>query len=274
MSDPRLTPMNTRVADARLHDVPDGVARVEGTARQVGVPVIDLLRAPEGTRERQLLYGDTLRVFEDRDGWAYVQADKDGYVGYLPSSALVPVAQATHWVSAPATHAYVRPDMKSPEAASLSFASRLEVAEITNGFAKTPLGYMPTVHLSEIDTLMSDPATVAAGFLGTPYLWGGNSRFGIDCSGLVQAGLLACGIACPGDSDLQQQRLGRALPKGTVPERGDLLFWKGHVAWVADPETILHANAGHMAVTYEPLQAALARIQAQGGGPVTAHKRL
>ncbi|MFA3917268.1 C40 family peptidase [Ruegeria hyattellae] len=274
MSDPRLTPMNTRVAAAHLCDVPEGVRRVEGSARQVNQPVIDLLRSPEGKRDRQLLYGETLRVFEDRDGWAFVQADKDRYVGYLPADTLAPVTQATHWVSAPATHAYAKPDMKSPETASLSFASRMEVTEVTNGFTKTPLGFVPLVHLSGINTLMSEPVTVAAGFLGTPYLWGGNSRFGIDCSGLVQAGLLACGIACPGDSDLQQAELGQALPGGTPPERGDLLFWNGHVAWVADAQTILHANAGHMAVAYEPLEAAITRIQTQGDGPVTAHKRL
>ncbi|MEX0348874.1 MAG: NlpC/P60 family protein [Paracoccaceae bacterium] len=274
MSDPRLTPMNTRVADARLQDVPEGLARVEGLARQVNLPVVNLLRAPEGKRDRQLLYGETLRVFEDRDGWAFVQADKDGYVGYLPSDKLTASQQATHWVSAPATHAYKMADLKSPDTASLSFGTFLAVTGKANGFAQTPLGHVPEVHLSKVATHCSDPVEVAAGFLGTPYLWGGNSRFGIDCSGLVQAALLACGTACPGDSDLQMAELGKALPVGSPAKRGDLLFWKGHVAWVADPDTILHANAGHMAVAYEPLEAAIARIQAQGDGPVTAHKRL
>ncbi|WP_372570947.1 C40 family peptidase [Ruegeria jejuensis] len=274
MSDPRLTPMNARVAAAHLRDVPEGVRRVEGSARQINLPVVDLLRSPEGKRDRQLLYGETLRVFEERDGWAFVQADKDGYVGYLPGTSLSVLQPATHWVSAPATHAYDAADMKSPDLATLSFGSLVTVTGSATGFAETPLGFVPKVHLSEIDTCMTHPVAVAAGFLGTPYLWGGNSRCGIDCSGLVQAALLACGTTCPGDSDLQQADLGKTLPDGTPPKRGDLLFWKGHVAWVADPQTILHANAAHMAVAYEPIQAAIERIQAQGDGPVTAHKRL
>jgi len=119
-----------------------------------------------------------------------------------------------------------------------------------------------------------DPVTIATVLLGTPYLWGGNSAFGIDCSGLVQAACMVCGIACPGDSDMQAAGLGQLVTDGSPPRRGDLLFWKGHVAWVSGPDTILHANAHHMAVAYEGLVAAVARIAAQGGGPVTAHRRL
>ena len=121
---------------------------------------------------------------------------------------------------------------------------------------------------------MTDPVAVAELFLGTHYLWGGNSRFGVDCSGLVQAGLLACGIACPGDSGDQERALGEDLPEDTPAKRGDLLFWKGHVAWVAGENLLLHANAYHMAVAFEPMDKAIARIISQGDGPVTSHKRL
>jgi cell wall-associated NlpC family hydrolase len=138
-------------------------------------------------------------------------------------------------------------------------------------FAATPLGCVPLVHLAPLEVPEADPVVVSERFLGTPYLWGGNSAAGIDCSGLVQAACLACGIACPGDSDMQAA-LGVAAEG--PPRRGDLLFWKGHVALVRDAETLIHANAHHMAVTVEGIEAATARIAAQGHGPVTAHRRL
>ena len=135
-------------------------------------------------------------------------------------------------------------------------------------------GYVPQVHLSKIGALLPDPVSVAELFIGTPYLWGGNSRLGIDCSGLVQAALLAGGMPCPGDSDQQMAALGTLLAPGTAPQRGDLLFWKGHVAMVVDAKTIIHATGHPMAVVFEPLESAIDRIKAQEGLGVSAHKRL
>lgn len=244
------------------------------SSARINRPVVDLLRAPGGPRDRQLLYGEAVEILSRKEGWAEVRADKDGYTGHIGASALDAPLEATHWVSAPATHAYTDADFKSRDLCTLSFGSRVEVNAETERFAKTELGHVPKAHLVSIGTLLSDPVEVAEGFLGTPYLWGGNSRFGIDCSGLVQAVLLACGIPCPGDSGPQERALGTALPAGSAYQRGDLLFWKGHVALVRDPGSILHANAHHMAVAIEPLDAAIARIAAQGDGPVTAHKRL
>lgn len=240
---------------------------------QVILPVVDLMCASGGPRDRQLLFGETVQVHAAMEGWSRVQADKDGYVGHVPSQSLGPLQQATHWVSAPSTHTYAAPDLKSPDRMALSLGSRITVLSMVGDFAETPAGFIPGVHLTPVGTHGRDPLDVAALFLGTPYLWGGNSRFGIDCSGLVQAAFLACGRACPGGSGQQEGAFGPAQQPGIAPLRGDLLFWKGHVALVYDPDTLLHANAHHMAVSYEPLRPALERIEAQGDGKVTSHRR-
>lgn len=239
----------------------------------MAAPVTDLLRTADGPRDRQLLFGDGVSIHDTADGWCRIRADKDGYTGYVPNRSLTPAHPPSHWVSAPSTHVYRAPDLKSPDLMALSFASRITMVSQVGKYIETHAGFIPQTHLTPIGTHMSDPLEVAALFLGTPYLWGGNSRFGIDCSGLVQAAYLACGRPCPGDSHQQETALGTALPHGTPPRRGDLLFWKGHVAMVADADTVLHANAFHMAVSYEPLHGAIERIKAQGEGPVTSHIR-
>ena len=272
--DRRLTPANGRVAALSLKGQVEAARFVDGWSRAVAVPVVALRDAPDGRRERELLRGEAVTVFEERDGWCFVQAARDGYVGYLPGAALHVAQPADLRVVARATHAYAEADIKSPDIASLSFGSRLVNLGLEGRFVRTDAGYVPPSHLAPLDQHAQDPVTVATLLLGTPYLWGGNSAFGIDCSGLVQAACLACGIACPGDSDLQAAGLGAPVTDGSRPRRGDLLFWKGHVAWVSGQDMILHANAHHMAVAFEGMAEALARIEAQGGGPVTGHRRL
>ena len=265
--------MNDRVVRANWPDPAPGRARVEGAAAQVVVPLVDLCRAPNGARDRQLLLGDGLRVLERRAGWAFVQADKDGYVGYVPDGALGTAATPTHWVSAPATHIYPAPDFKQAERMMLSLGARLTVIGDSERFFETPQGFVPRDHLRKLADWDSDPVAVAARLLGTPYLWGGNSRSGIDCSGLVQAAMLACGVDCAGDSDMQEDGLGHEVTDGSGYRYGDLLFWKGHVGLVAG-DTLLHANAGFMSTVHEPLEAAIRRIRDQGDGEVTRHRRV
>lgn len=242
--------------------------------RLVGWPLVDLCRAPNGPRDRQLLMGEAVEVTARRGGWAAVRARRDGYPGHIPEAALGAGARVTHRVCTRATHLYPEPDVKAPERALLSLGARLDLRAVHGRFADTPQGFVPRAHLAALDAPETDPVAVAERLEGTPYLWGGNSALGIDCSGLVQAACLACGIPCPGDSAEQQDALGAPLPEDAPLARGDLLFWRGHVAWVADPGTLIHASAHHMAVARETLDAALARIEAAGEGPVTARRRL
>ncbi len=272
--DRRLTPANGRVAALSLKGQVEAARYVEGWSRLVAAPVVALRDAPEGRRERELLRGEAVTLFEDRDGWCFVQAARDGYVGYLPTAALHEGQAPDLRVRVRATHAYEKADIKAPDLVSLSFGSRLRQLGQEGRFILTDAGYVPAIHLAPVEMAEDDPVTVATLLLGTPYLWGGNSAFGIDCSGLVQAACLACGIACPGDSDLQAAALGAPVTDGSPPRRGDLLFWKGHVAWVSGPDMILHANAHHMAVAFEGLAEAVTRIAEQGGGPVTGHRCL
>ncbi|MDE9449509.1 C40 family peptidase [Aliiroseovarius sp. Z3] len=272
--DPRLTPANSRIAHESLRGQIDAPAYTQGKWRRVAAGVVDILKAPNGPRNRQTLWGERVLELENHDGFAFVQAEKDGYVGYIASACLMDDAQATHWVSSLGTHLYPAPDMKQHEVDTLSFGARLTIVGAVNRFLETDTGqFVPTSHLSPVGARCEDTVANAELFLGTPYLWGGNSRAGIDCSGLVQAALLAVGHDCPGDSDMQEG-LGSAIADDTPLERGDLLFWKGHVALVVDQARMIHANAFHMAVAYEEIDAGIARIETQGDGPVTARRRL
>lgn len=269
--DRRLTPANGRVAALHLAGEVAADRYLAGWPASVVRPVVDLCATPDGARDRQLLLGAAVTVFEDREGWSFVQG-ADGYVGYLRSDQLGPSAAPTHSVATLATHAYEAEDFKSRDLMHLPFGARLTVTDERKTFLETSYGFVPKKHLRPLDRPMQDPVTVAQLHFGVPYLWGGNSSLGIDCSGLVSTGLRACGIECPADSDMQREGLGADF--GGDYRRGDLIFWKGHVGMMVDAETLIHANAHHMAVAYEPIAQAILRIEAQGDGPVIAQKRL
>lgn len=278
MTDRRRTPANGRVAALHLQGQVAAERYSEGEHRQVrGHPW--LLASPGGKRDRQLLWGDDVQVYEERDGWAFVQAPKDGYVGYLDGGLAAPLSP-THRVRARTTWAYPVPDFKQPAAEVLHCNARVQVTGTQGRWSEVSLAgtaaqlFVPSAHLAPIDKPDTDPAGVAERFLGTPYVWGGNTGFGLDCSGLVQIALHACGITCPGDSDMQEAEVGQTLDPAAATRRGDLYFWKTHVAMAASETRLIHANAYAMAVSVEPIDAALARIAAQGDGPVTRRARL
>jgi cell wall-associated NlpC family hydrolase len=274
MTDLRLTPANGRVAASHLRGQVDADVFVDGEPASIGQVVVDLCATPTGKRERQLLLGAVVTVYERREGWAFVQSKRDGYVGYLPEFALVALNATTHRVATPATHAYATESFKAPDLLHLPFGAEVTVVNERHKFFETPHGFIPKQHLRPLEQLFADPATVAQLYFGVPYLWGGNSTRGIDCSGLVQAAYHACGHLCAGDSDLQSDGLGRLLQSHENLLRGDLIFWDGHVAMMFDADTIIHANAHHMAVDYEGLVQATLRIKAQGDGDMIARRRV
>lgn len=270
--DRRLTPANARAALMTLRGKVDAATFTHGTPASITAPLVDLCASPAGPRDRQLLLGEAVTVIDRHDGWAFLQAAKDGYCGYVPEAALGPAESATHWVARPASHLYPEPRVQAPAFAALTLGARVRVTADHGKFLETPQGFIPTPHLRGIGNWFTDPVTVAESLLGTPYLWGGNSRAGIDCSGLTQISFLACGRTCPGDSDLQQT-LGAPIAEDTPLQRGDLLFWKGHVAQVVDATRLIHANGHTMSTNYEDIAACIARILSQGAGPVTARRR-
>ncbi len=270
--DRRLTPYSGSVAHVSLRGQIDAPL-TEGEALGVALPLANLLSRPNGPRDRQVLLGDAVTVIDRRDGHAFVLAAKDGYCGWVEDTALAVMPAATHWLASPASHVYPEPRAQAREVMAISLGSRLAVVNMSGNWAETTLGYVPASHLRPLGDWATDPVSVAESLVGTPYLWGGNSRSGTDCSGLAQLALHAAGIACPGDSDMQQA-LGAEIAPDQPLRRGDLLFWKGHVALVVADDQMIHANGHSMSVACEGIAAATARIKAQDGGPIIARRRL
>jgi len=273
VTDRRTYPANVRVAHESLRGQIEGVTFKIGDKRSICAAVADLLASPDGDRDRQRMKGEPVTVLDTEGDWSFVICE-DGYVGYVHVADIGIVQDVTHRVATLATHGYADDDMKSPDIAHLPFGARLRVTDERRKFFETPFGFIPKKHLRPLDRPFQDPVTIAQLHFNVPYLWGGNSTLGIDCSGLIQAALTACNIPCPGDSDMQCDQLGTDIPEGAPLQRGDIIFWKGHVGMMVDDSTLIHANAHHMACRYEPIDQATLRINAQGDGPVTARKRL
>jgi hypothetical protein len=268
--DPRLTPARPDLAAAHLRGKLAAARFVEGEVREVIEPQAPVRRspAPDAPLDTEVLKGERVTIYETtEEGWAWGQIE-DGYVGWLPANALIrPGAAPTHKVTALRTLVFPGPSIKLPPLETLSLGARLSIARVEPPFAITTSGaHVPSVHLVPLATTEPDFVAVAERFLGVPYLWGGKTSLGLDCSGLVQVALTAAGIVCPRDSDMQERSLGNPIDAGDAGGfiRGGLLFWSGHVGIMRDHKTLLHANAFHMAVTTEPLAEALARIRAGG----------
>ena len=278
--DRRRNAYRADLAAEALRDTVAAPRYAAGAARQVVNAAVPLRGAPEAQARwtTQALFGERVTLYDECDGWAWVQLAGDGYVGYLPASALSERIEApTHWVRAPSTWLYARPDFKSPPSVSLSMNAAVRVVAMDAAFAKLVDGrFVPAPHIADQRWHAPDFVAVAEGFLGAPYVWGGKTRAGVDCSGLLQLAIQASGRPCPRDSDMQLAEIGDITVVGhdlCGLARGDLVFWPGHVGIMLDPDRLLHANAHHMAVAVEPLRVAAERI-ARTGQAIAAVKRL
>jgi cell wall-associated NlpC family hydrolase len=268
LPDPRRHAYREDLAAASLRDHVKAPRYVTGEQRQLEVPVLPLRRQPrfDATLDTEALFGETLTVLDEREGWAWVQLARDGYVGYMPSEGLSAALRTpTHKVAALRTYVYPEPDFKRPPLALLSMNALLSAAAAEGRFlALESGGFVVAAHTRRVDETAADPVSVGLTFVGTPYLWGGRTSLGLDCSGLVQLANEAAGVPCPRDADMQAAEIGRPLDPNAELARGDLVFWDGHVGIMTSAADVLHASAEHMAVVVEPLAEAKARIAASG----------
>jgi cell wall-associated NlpC family hydrolase len=280
MDDPRLTPARGDLAAKYLEGKISAARFVEGEVFEISEAIAPLREHPSSDAMllTQALKGERVTIYDrNGEGFAWGQLNSDGYVGWLPDRALTkPAAAPTHRVTALRTFAFPGPSIKLPPVDTLVMGSVIAVVREDGAFVVTREGwYLPRQLVGGLDRHEEDFVAVAERFVGTPYLWGGKSSLGIDCSGLVQVSLNAAGTGCPRDSDMQQGGLGRELSPAEAKKlrRGDLIFWNGHVAIVRDADTIVHANAHHMATVIENTRGAIARIKA-AGSEIAAIKRL
>ncbi len=273
--DPRITPCRDGIAARSLEGILEAEVYLDPKAMSCVAAAAAIRSAPDANSEQmdQLLFGERFEVLEEEGGWLFGQAARDGYVGFVEATALGPVApMPTHRVSGLRTYAFAEASIKTRASGPYSINSLVAVEAVEGKLAKVAGGgWMTADHLSPIGWFEQDWAAVAERFVGAPYLWGGRESLGLDCSGLVQQALFACGYACPRDTD-QQQELGVEIAPAEFG-RGDLVFWTGHVAIGLGDGRIVHANGHHMATAIEPLSEAITRIGA-AGSPVLGYRRV
>jgi hypothetical protein len=275
--DPRITPARFDLAAGHLAGKVEAARFVDGHVHEVAEPQAQLRRSPspDAPLDTEALKGERVTIYDsNEEGWSWGQLAADGYVGWLPTSALrEPGPPPTHRVAVPRTLVFPGPSIKLPPLEGLSLGCRLVITRIEGPLAVTDTnGFVPACHLKPVDSSEPDFVAIAGTFIGVPYLWGGKSSLGLDCSGLVQIALTASGVTCPRDSDMQERALGPAVLL-TELQRGDLVFWNDHVAIARDPATLIHANAFHMAVAVEAAREAIDRIAA-AGSEITSVRRI
>ncbi len=279
LPDPRLHAYRADLAADRLRGLVEAERFVTGEPRQVVAASLPLRREPrfDSTLDTEALKGETVTLYAEGEGWAWVQIDRDRYVGYMPSDGLSPkIIAPTHKIAALRSYVYSEPDGKSPTLDLLSLNAFVTARAEEGRFrALEGGGYVVARHTLPVGEMADDPVAIAETFVGTPYLWGGRTSIGLDCSGLVQLAAEAAGLSAPRDADMQAAELGEPVSwrDGAELSRGDLVFWDGHVGIMTSGTQLLHANAHHMAVELEPFVAAKERIK-QAGYEVIGVRRL
>jgi len=271
MGDKRLTPARPDLAASHLKGQVEAARFADGEEAIVTRGHVALRGAPsdDAGQVSELLFGEIVTVYERKDGWAWLQARSDSYVGYARESGLGPVFAADARVIHPLTPLLSAPDVKSPLRDLLPLNAQVKRDRQEGNFIAVAGGFVAANALGSLNHAAPDFVAVAEQFMDVPYVWGGKTFAGLDCSGLIQVAIQAAGLICPRDTDLQEQALGHSVPRDTL-QRGDLVFWKGHVGVMRDAITLLHANAFHMQVTSEPVEVAVQRITT----PITTIKRL
>ena len=266
LPDSRITPYRADLASAALRDRIEAARYVEPWAMEITADVVPVRGEPRGDARQvtQALHGEPVLVYEQDKDWSWVQIGTDDYIGYVQTSALgKPGAPKTHKVSVLRTYLYPVADLKSPPLGLLSLGSQLAINAETNGFLETSGGFVTCRHVVPLTEFEPDFVAVAARFLETPYLWGGRSSLGLDCSALVQLSLGATGVPVPRDSDMQLA-LGTEIPIADAAQgklaRGDLVLWRGHIGIMTDNTSLLHANGYHMTTVIEPVAVTIQRI--------------
>lgn len=276
--DRRLTPARPDLAAVYLKGRVTADRYVEGAVMEVKEGVVDMRREPrpDAAVDTQVLYGERVTVYDEEEGWAWAQLARDGYVGWIGANVLWSELSApTHRVCVPRTFVYPAASIKQPPLLALPLSAEVSIVEERDTFLVTrDRGFIWRTHLTALDQPAPDFVAVAETLIGAPYLWGGKSVIGVDCSGLVQIALAVAGRKAPRDSDMQEAQLGAPVATDAPRQRGDLIFWKGHVGIMRDAQTLLHANGTHMLVSSEPLDLVRARNLEAGAGDITGVRRL
>jgi cell wall-associated NlpC family hydrolase len=279
LRDRRLTPARPDLAAASLRGKVEAARFVEGRRRVVIEAAAPLRRAPahDAPLETEALFGESVTVYEEHEGWAWGQLQRDSYVGYMPANALGPETAPTHRLAATRSFLYPQPNIQASPMTALPLGALVSVSSIEGDFSALATGgFIYSRHLAALDDFEPDFVAVAERFLEAPYLWGGRTSQGLDCSALIQIALAAAGRAAPRDSDLQEAALGSPVAFDDSLaglKRGDLVFWQRHVAVMRDEAVLVHANGWHMKVAAEQLRAARDRIASKNGGPITSIRR-
>lgn len=276
--DRRLTPARNDLAASYLKGQVEAELFRDGSPMEVRECIVDLRREPrpDSSVDTQVLFGERVQVYDEEEGWVWVQLHNDEYVGWIAANTLwSKLSHPTHRVCAPRTFIYPGPSIKLPPLQALPLGAEIEIVEARGDFLMTTdTCFIYGAHLVPIEKKYPDFVETAEKFLNTSYLWGGKSWMGIDCSGLVQVSLLMSGYKAPRDSDMQEKQLGKPIENSSALQRGDFIFWKGHVGIMRDEATLLHANGTHMLVSSEPLSVVRDRNLQAGSGEITSYRRL